>query len=163
MEAETRQTASGVEVRRGSYAVAWGVLVIAFGVACVGAFLGWAERWVWWDEAIHVFSFFALTLLAALYLYGGALTGCRRHRVLLVFTVVCVAVALGVGWEWGELAYDRLTGKQSVIKGKFDTLFDLVMDGMGGVLAGVVMLAMLRRRDAEAGAVAPPAQQPQRT
>ena len=147
MEAEARKIVATAEVRGGSYTLAWILLVIAIGVAAVGAYLGWAERWNWYDEAIHVFSFFAITLLVALYLYGDALSGYLRHKVLLVLTVVCVAVTLGVAWEWAELAYDRLNGKQSTILGKFDTLLDLVMDAIGGMGAGVVLLVMLRRRE----------------
>ena len=140
-----RNTASGIEVRDGGHAVAWVLLVIALGIAAAGAYLGWADRWAWYDEAIHVCTFFAISLVASLYLYGGAATDHGRHTLVLVFTVVCVAVALGVAWEWGELAYDRLTGEESVIKGKFDTLLDLGMDAIGGLLAGVFMLAMLTR------------------
>ncbi len=146
MEAELHNPARAVRVRSGSHAVAWLLLVVAVGVATVGATLGWSDRWVWYDEAIHVFSFFAITLLAALYLYGAAMGGYPRHKLLMVFTVVCVAVTLGVAWEWAELAYDRVTGRESVIKGKFDTLLDLVMDGLGGAIAGMLMLAMFGRR-----------------
>ena len=146
MEAEIHGPRGGVDARRGSYVFAWVLLVFALGLAVAGAVLGWAERWIWYDEAIHAFSLFAMTLVAGLHLYGKALTGYAGHKLLLVFTVTCVAVTVGVAWEWAELAYDRLTGAESVIKGKFDTLLDLVMDGIGGLVAGVVLLALLRQR-----------------
>ena len=151
MDAQIRPIVSSVEVRRGSYTFAWVLLVVAVGVAAVGAYLGWAKRWPWYDEVVHVLSFFAITLVAALYLYGDALTGYLRHKILLVLTVLCLAVTMGVAWEWGELAYDRMTGGENAILGKFDTLLDLVMDGIGGVIAGVVMLVLLRRRDTVVG------------
>lgn len=144
MDNEIRQPPSAVHVRSGSYALAWVLLLVGIGVAVTGVLLGWAQRWVWYDEAIHTYNFFAASLVLGLHLYGRSLTGYPRRKLLIVLTLLCLAVTLGVVWEWAELAYDRLSGRESVIKGKFDTLLDLAMDGLGGAIAGIVMLTMLR-------------------
>ena len=133
-----------VHVRRGARGLAWVLAAIAAGVSIVGAMQGWYDRRPWFDEAVHAFSFFAFTLLLALYLYGSTLTGRHGHGVLLVFTVLCLGLALGVFWEWMEFAYDRLSGERNVIKGKFDTQVDLLMDGVGALVAGVVVLWLSR-------------------
>lgn len=138
-----------VEVRSGSFAIAWVLLVLVVATAVFGVLQGWADRWFWFDEAIHVLSFFAISLVIALYMYNDALTGYLRHKVLLVFTVVCLAVALGVVWEWAELGFEKLSAQADIIEGKYDTLFDLTMDAIGGALAGGVLILMLRPRPLE--------------
>lgn len=146
MQDQTDEPVPGRRTKTGSYAFAWALLAAAVALSTAALFLGWYERWHWFDEVIHAFSFFAATLLLSLYMYGDALTGYLRHRLVLMFAVLCVGLALGVFWEWGEWAYDHLSGKQNVIKGKADTLTDLIMDGLGALAAGLVMFGLLRRR-----------------
>ena len=142
----SHDSADGARARGGSFGLAWALVAVALVVSVVGYFLNWYQRFAYFDEAIHAFSFFSITLLTGLYLYGDALTGYARHKVLLVFTLLCVGLAMGVVWEWAEWGYDRLLADQSnAIKGKADTLADLLVDGAGALAAGIVMLALLRR------------------
>ena len=103
----------------------------------------YAEFW-WFDEALHFFSSFAITLVLALYAYGALLTGRRRHEVLLVLTIAGLGVALGVLWEMVEWGFD-LVEPGNVIRDKADTMTDLVLDAAGGLLAGILSLIMLRK------------------
>ena len=146
MAHEPNRSTSDVQVRSGSFTIAWILLAVAVVVNIVAFFLNWYDR-PWFDEVIHAYTLFALTSLVGLHLYGNALTGYRWHKPLLVFTLLCVGLALGVFWEWGEWAYDHLFGPKSTIQGKTDTLVDLIMDGIGGLIAGLTMLGALHRSD----------------
>ncbi len=123
-------------------ALAWGLLALAL----LGSAAGWAlslyQKFWFYDEILHFYSMFAYTLVAALYLYGLALTGARTHRLLLVLIIGGIGVSLGVVWEIAEWTYDEIV-RPNVIRGKTDTMIDLVMDALGALLAGFVCLVML--------------------
>ncbi len=91
---------------------------------------------------MHSYFSFALTLVLALYAYGALLTGRRRHEVLLVLTLAGLGLALGTLWEMVEWVYDLLVATDA-IQDKTDTMIDLSMDALGGVIAGFVSLRML--------------------
>ena len=133
-------------VTPGAFGIGWTLLFVAVLLAVLGVIFNWYERFAFFDEAIHAFSFFALSLLIGLCLYGDALTGRVNHAAALVFVVTCVGLALGVAWEWAEWAYDHWSGPKNLIHGKTDTLADLAMDGIGALAAGLVMLWLVRRR-----------------
>jgi uncharacterized membrane protein YjdF len=142
------QTATPTKSAAGNrhrYALAWAMSVVALLVAMGGWLFNW-YRTPWVDAVIHANSFFAATYLAGLYLQRRVINGHRRHRALFVFVVCCVGLAMGVVWEWCEWAYDYVSGPRDSIKGKFDTQFDLVMDALGALAAGLLLLSKLRRR-----------------
>jgi hypothetical protein len=124
--------------------VAWSLLIIAVLLAVAGLhfFLDLYERIWWFDEAMHFFFSFSITLVLALYAYGALLTGRRRHEILLVLTVAGLGLALGTIWEMIEWAYDLGTA-DNFIQGKWDTMLDLCMDLGGGVLAGILSVIMI--------------------
>lgn len=105
----------------------------------------------WFDEALHGYFSFALTLVLALYAYGTLLTGRRRHEVLLVLTLAGLGVSLGVLWEMVEWAYDGLVPNNAIL-GKGDTMMDLAMDALGGLVAGCLAVRMLGHRKERRGA-----------
>lgn len=67
--------------------VAWGLLAVALLASAASSLFGLHEKYWWYDEALHSYFTFALTLVLALYAYGALLTGRRRHEVLLVLTL----------------------------------------------------------------------------
>lgn len=131
-------------IASGAYVFAWALAVLAIALSITGSLLNW-YRFGWFDEAIHAYFSFAATLLVSLYLYRDLLGPYRHHGVVLVCTVICVGLGLGVFWEWGEWFYDRFSGPANAIYGKTDTLGDLAMDALGALAAGLLMLVMLRR------------------
>ena len=144
MEAQSQQTTTNLRVRDGGFATAWALLASALVVSVLGIVFNWYDL-RYFDEAIHAFSFFALSLVAGLYFYGDVLTGYARHKILLVFTVFCLGLAFGVFWEWAEWGYDRLLTDGNTIHGKMDTMVDLAVDGVGAAVAGVALICLLRR------------------
>ena len=76
-------------------------------------------------------------------MFGRALKGERRHGFLIVLLIASVGIALGALWEVAEWSFDQIA-PGDVIKGKHDTLVDIVMDTGGAVLAGIMALKLLR-------------------
>jgi VanZ family protein len=121
-------------------------LVIAALVNVAGYAWNLYDRWVWFDEILHAFTLFTLTLALALVLAGVVLTGVRQHAGLYVLVVLLIGLGIGALWEVAEWGYDHLR-VPDVIQGKTDTIIDLIMDGLGALLAGVFSLALLRRSE----------------
>lgn len=133
-----------IGVNRRDLAIAW-VLV---GIAALGNIAGYLfnlyDKWVAFDEVIHGFTLLAVTLLLGLGTYRSVLTGFTGHGLLLVLMIASFGVAIGAVWEILEWGLDQLT-PHSTIKGKFDTIIDLVLDMAGSVVAALITLAMVRK------------------
>ena len=132
---------------RAQKGLAWGLAVFGALVAVLSIVFGWYQLFAWFDEALHAYNFFALTLLLAMYAYGVVLTGGREHGFLLVLTITAFGLALGALWEIAEFAYDRILAASNVILPKLDTMIDMIIDTGGGLVAGLVLLWMLRKDD----------------
>lgn len=129
----------------GKKSTAWVLLGSALAANAAGYQFGLWTNPAWFDEAVHGFTLFALTLVVGLYLYGRVLAGARAHPLLLTLSVAAVGLGIGGLWEVMEWAYDHWFAAGNVILGKWDTVTDLVHDTLGALLAGVVATAMARR------------------
>ena len=130
---------------RGQRATAWFLAALGAIVAVASVFFSFYARFFWFDEALHAYNFFALTLLAAVYAHGAILTGGRQHGFLLVLCIAVLGLGLGAAWEIAEFGYDHFIAKPNVILPKLDTIVDMLLDTAGALLAGLVCLKMLRR------------------
>lgn len=123
--------------------VAWALLGAALLASGASSAFDLYQKFSWFDEALHGYFSFALTLVLALYAYGALLTGRRRHEVLLVLTLAGLGLAFGTLWEMVEWVYDLLVPGNAIF-GKQDTMVDLTLDAVGGVAAGILSLSMLK-------------------
>ena len=126
-------------------AIVWGLLILALLMSAASSLFEWYDVFGWYDEVLHAYFSFALSLVLALYAYDVILTGRRRHEVLLVLAVASLGLAAGVVWELWEWLYDLYTANNSIL-GKTDTMVDLTLDLADGLVAGIVSLPMLRHR-----------------
>ena len=124
--------------------LAWVAVLLATAANIAGYALNLYGQWAWFDEVLHAFTIFALALLAAVYLYHVAIMGARTRSLLFVLVVASIGLAIGGAWEVAEWVYDQIASG-NVIKGKRDTIIDLVMDAIGGALAGWVAHRMAAR------------------
>ena len=132
------------EISGGEKTAAWVLLAIAITANAAGYFMNLFQQIGWYDDVVHGYTIFALTLLLALYMYGASLTGASTHGFLLVLTVASVGLAIGGLWEVAEWAYDQWFAQSNAIKGKRDTILDLIWDSIGALVAGVVAVAMAK-------------------
>lgn len=129
-------------------AIVWGCLIIATLANVAGYVWNLYDQIRLFDEILHGFTTFALTLPIALFLYQVVLIGARTRPLLFVLMVAGLGLAIGAVWEIAEWAYDQIV-PGNVILGKNDTIIDLIVDTVGSVMAGIVSAGMIRGNGAE--------------
>lgn len=129
-------------------AIVWGCLAIALFANIAGYAWNLYSQIRLFDEILHGFTTFAVTLPIALLLYRVTLTGARTHPLLFVLTAASLGLAIGAVWEIAEWSYDQIV-PGNVILGKNDTIIDLMVDTLGSIIAGIVSVGMVRGIGAE--------------
>ena len=124
-------------------AVAWSLLIALGVVNIAGYALDLYARFWWFDRILHACTIFAITLWLGLFVCNRALRDGPGRGALIVLMVASVGLAIGALWEVAEWGFDRIA-PGDVIKGKHDTIIDIVMDTLGALLAGVAGLKSLR-------------------
>ena len=138
-----------MEASKAGRAIAWTLLVL-IGVANIAgyAFDLYSQFW-WFDRVLHGSTMLAITLWLALIVFGRALRPQPFHPVLIFLLLVSVGIAIGALWEVAEWAFDQVA-PGNVIKGKYDSILDIIMDTLGAALAGLAAIWFLRPLDAPA-------------
>ena len=132
-----------MEATSGGRAVAWFLLVV-LGVANIAGYaLDLYARFWWFDRILHACTIFALTFWLGLFVCNRVLRGGPGRDALIVLMIASVGLAIGALWEVAEWGFDRIA-PGDVIKGKHDTIIDIVMDTLGALVAGVAGLKFLR-------------------
>lgn len=132
-----------VEATSTGRVVAW-TFLITMGVANIAGYAFDLYRQFWWfDRVLHACTILAVTLWLALFVFSRAISNEHRHSVLVVLMIASVGIALGALWEVAEWGFDQIA-PGDVIKGKHDTIFDIIMDTAGAGLAGLITLRLRR-------------------
>ncbi|MBD2292567.1 hypothetical protein H6G06_03470 [Anabaena sphaerica FACHB-251] len=111
-----------------------------------------ATGWVWdlfgmpgpYDEIVHAYTTFAITLALSFLVYGSMLNIFRNHTLLYLVTIASFGIAIGALWEVTEWSAGKILNTQ-VIESLDDTIIDLVMDTLGAGLAALISLWALRK------------------
>lgn len=117
--------------------LAWtlAVLLLAANVAAY-VFDLYTAFW-WFDRVLHCATIFAMTFWLAIIIVGEPLK--EGRSLLFVVLIACMGISIGALWEVAEWALDHYFPKD-IIKGKYDTLMDVVMDTIGAL--GAALLAL---------------------
>ena len=118
--------------------LAWGLAAAAAAINALAYVLSLYEL-AWFDEALHAFTLFALTFIAAQILHTDLPRAALRYWLL----VTAAGLALGTLWEIAEWVFDAFSERNTIL-GKADTMTDLALDGAGAALAGLLALRMRR-------------------
>lgn len=110
-----------------------------------------AMGWVWglfylpglYDEIIHAYTIFAITLALSFLVYKSMLDIFRDRKLLYLVTIASFGIAIGALWEIAEWSAGKILPSE-VIGSLNDTITDLVMDTLGAVLAAVFSLWALQ-------------------
>lgn len=93
------------------------------------------ERFWWWDTILHVSSGIILAFAGFLVLYSLYYQRkLRASPLLLSFFAVAFALGSGALWEIFEFAMDSAFGFNMQKNGLRDTMWDLIVDGLGGLI-----------------------------
>lgn len=119
--------------------------------AAWSAVLDWYVRFDWLDVVVHAFLCGLTAFVAHRLLVGvGVLPApyaapLRRPRTGLVVTTSAVGLALGTLWEMGEW-YGHTYLDRRIQVGYTDTMGDLMADGLGALVTGLVLGWLYARR-----------------
>ncbi|MBD0301644.1 MAG: hypothetical protein ICV85_05550, partial [Tolypothrix sp. T3-bin4] len=111
-----------------------------------------ATGWVWglfgmpgpYDEIVHAYTTFAITLALSFLVYSSMLNIFRNHTILYLVTIACFGIAIGALWEVTEWSAGKILNTQ-VIESLDDTIIDLIMDSVGAGLAALFSLWALQK------------------
>lgn len=107
----------------------------------------------WYDKALHLGNSSLLGMVAFLAVYMLHFIGrSRPHPWIDAAAILLLTLGLGALWEIGEYAIDQLLGRATQgapgMAALDDTMWDLILDGAGGLLGALLgPLYMHRSRD----------------
>ena len=90
-----------------------------------------------YDEIVHAFTTFSITLALSFLVYRPMLTLFRSHRRLYLLTIISFGIAIGALWE----IFEWVT---ATINSLDDTIVDLIMDTIGAIAASLLSLRALQ-------------------
>lgn len=101
----------------------------------------------WWDIFLHsgsaiIFGFIGFTVLYFMYSRNNINA---RPWVIAIFSF-SFAIAIGVIWEIFEFSVDQLFGYNMQKSGLVDTMWDLIVDALGAILATSIGYIYLKTR-----------------
>lgn len=117
------------------------VVVIAATTSAAGWAWNWYEQYWAYDEIAHALSTLALTLVAAFYMYRSLAGFFCEHLFLLSATLICIGLAIGAIWEVVEFYFIVPRYKMALP----DTISDLIVDGVGALLAVPISIWAVRQ------------------
>jgi hypothetical protein len=107
------------------------------------------ERLWWWDLALHGVSAIGFGLTGFLFvfmLFEGDRFAAPPSAIALIS--LCVAMTVGATWEMFEYAMDLSFGLNMQKSGLDDTMGDIILNALGGLIASVTGYLYLRQSSA---------------
>ena len=92
-----------------------------------------------YDEIVHAYTTFSVTLAVSFLVYQPMLTLFNSHRKLYILTIISFGLAIGALWE----IFEWVT---ATINSLDDTIVDLIMDLIGAIAASLLSLRALGER-----------------
>lgn len=113
----------------------------------MGEALDFYERLWWWDLVLHGSSAIGFGLTGFLFvfmLFEGDKFAAPPSAI--AFIAFCVAMMVGAMWEIFEFTMDQTLGLNMQKSGLLDTMGDLIVDAIGGLIASLAGYGYLVRR-----------------
>jgi hypothetical protein len=107
------------------------------------------NRFWWWDILMHAGSAVGLGLVGVIVML--ILVEAERLTAAAVTVSVfafCFAVSIGVIWEIFEFTVDQILGTNMQKSGLVDTMWDLIVDCLGGAVGAASGYAYLKNQEA---------------
>jgi len=122
--------------------LAWTFAALALVANVAGYMLDLYRQWYWFDRILHGFTVFTLTLWLGIFYLLAALRPLHARGPRGFLVILSVGIAVGAIWEVLEWWFDLLAST-NVIKGKNDTIWDIMMDTVGAALAALLMQILI--------------------
>lgn len=123
-------------------------VIFVFMALFLGEVRGYYLRFWWWDVVLHISSGLLLGILGFLLVY--VLNEKKEIDLELRPTFIAVfafmfAMGMGALWEIFEFAMDQVFGMNMQKSGIVDTMWDLIVDGLGALVISFLGWVYLRR------------------
>ncbi len=131
-----------------------------------GVFLGEVRNYYllywWWDSLLHLFSGFAIGLVAFGIMYVLYKTEKIKTSVFFISILIfCITLSIGVVWEIFEFGMDSALGLDmqksrdldsnynscDTRLGVIDTMYDFILNTIGALIASVIGYIYLKKGD----------------
>ncbi len=124
------------------------IAVFAFATLFLGEVFDFYERYWWWDILLHGGSAIAFGLIGFLFVFfmfeGNKYAA---PPIAVGFVSFCLAVTIGVVWEIFEFSMDQMFGFNMQKSGLVDTMWDLIVDMIGGSIGATAGFFFLKGRE----------------
>lgn len=127
------------------------ITVFIYAAILLGEVHGFYDKFLWWDIVLHTGSGIALGFIGFLILYT-LYDQKRLHASAFMISLLSFAFATGGGavWEIFEFAMDNFFGT-NMQKSADDTMWDLIVNALGALLASGIGFLYIKRRKTERG------------
>jgi hypothetical protein len=109
----------------------------------IGRLGGLYDLLPWYDKALHFSDAFLIAMIAFIVVYLLHFIGhSQRHPRIDAAIILVITLGVGALWEIGEYIVDRTLGRATQGSPQMspldDTMFDLMLAGVGGLLAAII-------------------------
>lgn len=122
--------------------IAWAGGVVALVANIAGYGFDLYQAFWWFDRVLHGGTMMAITFWLAVIVFTPALRA--GSSALSFFLIASVGIAIGALWEVAEWIFNMFA-PSDVIKGKNDTVLDIIMDTVGSMIAALMSIYCMRR------------------
>lgn len=115
------------------------ILIFIFSTLYLGEVSGYYEIYWWWDIMLHTLSGIIIGMIGFLIVYIlNSQKKIHLHLTPIFIAIITFsfAVSIGVIWEIFEYFMDIIFGLNMQRSGLVDTMGDLIVDSIGGIIIG---------------------------
>ncbi len=111
-------------------------IAFIFSSVFLGQFGGLYDRWHWYDAFLHFISALAFGLAGFLLLFVYYVHNkLKLPKGIILFFTFFFCLGVGALWEIIEYGIDHSLGTNMQVSSLDDTMIDLILDGLGAVVA----------------------------
>ncbi len=123
------------------------IVLFIYSSLYLGEIQSYYIKFWWWDIFLHagsaiIFGFLGFTILYFMYSRNNIKA---RPWAIAIFSFT-FAIAIGAIWEIFEFSVDQLLGYNMQKSGLIDTMWDLIVDALGAILATGIGYIYLKTR-----------------
>jgi len=123
-------------------------VVFIYASLFLGEVRGYYARFWWWDVLLHISAGFLLGILGFLMVHvlnEKEEIEMHMNPGFVAFFSFMFAIGLGALWEIFEFGMDQVFGLNMQKSGLMDTMWDLIVDGMGALVISLLGWSYLRQ------------------
>lgn len=124
------------------------IIVFLYATLFLGEVHGYYDKFWWWDALLHTGSAIAFGFIGFVILYILDKSGrIKTKPIWIAIFSFCFAVAIGAVWEIFEFSMDQIFGFAMQKSGLIDTMWDLIVDSIGALIASVLGYFYIQKRE----------------